>query len=301
MGTVACAGGVVEMSVLVTGARGQLGSDLVALSGTSWGFGSADLDITSPSSVAARVAEFAAVSGESRPAVINSAAYTAVDDAESNVDSAFEVNARGPEILAAECARRDVALVHVSTDYVFSGEGSRPYEPSDVATPATVYGRSKLAGEQAVLAAGGYVVRTAWVYGSGGGNFVKTMLRLEKRHDTLSVVDDQHGSPTWTRHLAGGLLSLADVLGSRDLESRVLHCTGGGDTTWFSFTRAIFTEIGADPSRVKPCGTTEFPRPAPRPAYSVLSDASWRAAGLDPLPHWSDALHDALSTGGFTD
>jgi dTDP-4-dehydrorhamnose reductase len=290
----------VSAQVLVTGARGQLGTDLVALSGTRWGFGSADLDVTSTSSVAARVAEFAAVPTETRPVLINAAAYTAVDAAESDVDGAFAVNARGPEILAAECARHDVALVHVSTDYVFSGDGTRPYEPTDATEPRTVYGRSKLAGEQAVLAAGGHVVRTAWVYGAGGGNFVKTMLRLEKQRETLSVVDDQRGSPTWTRELAGGLLELAEKLGSGDFSERVLHCAGGGDTTWFSFTRAIFAEVGADPSRVNPCRTTEFPRPAPRPAYSVLSDASWRAAGLTPLPPWSTSLHIALSAGGFS-
>lgn len=288
------------MSVLITGARGQLGTDLVALTGTRWGFGSAELDVTSAVDVAATVAEFAAAATETRPVVINAAAYTAVDAAESNVDDAFAVNARGPEILAAECARRDVALVHVSTDYVFSGDGTRPYEPSDATEPRTVYGRSKLAGEQAVLAAGGHVVRTAWVYGSGGGNFVKTMLRLEKTHDTLSVVDDQRGSPTWTRQLAGGLLELAGLLGTGDVAEHLLHCTGGGDTTWFSFTRAIFAEVRADPERVKPCSTTEFPRPAPRPAYSVLSDASWRSAGLTPLPAWPDALRTALATEDFT-
>jgi dTDP-4-dehydrorhamnose reductase len=187
--------------------------------------------------------------------------------------------------------------VHVSTDYVFAGDGVRPYEVGDTPDPRSAYGRTKLAGELAVrelLPDSSYVVRTAWVYGGTGANFVKTMVRLQGERDTVSVVDDQRGSPTWSADLARALVELAR---SKPAPG-IYHCTGGGDTTWFGFTRAIFDELGADPARVLPTTTDAFPRPAPRPAYSVLSDAAWRAAGLSPMPDWRDALHEAFATVG---
>lgn len=278
---------------LVTGAHGQLGSDLVRLTGTPWAYPSAKLDITDAADVHKALTGFADAGGS---VVINTAAYNAVDAAEQDEGRAFEVNARGPGQLATECARRDITCLHVSTDYVFAGDGDRPYEPADPCRPRTAYGRSKRAGEQAVLAAGGHVVRTAWVYGTGGANFVATMLRLERERDTLSVVDDQRGSPTWSADLAAGLLELAGA--DRQLP-RLLHCANGGQTSWCGLAKATFTEIGADPERVRPCGTEEFPRPAPRPAYSVLGDTAWRAAGLSPLPHWRDALRRAFAAGTF--
>jgi dTDP-4-dehydrorhamnose reductase len=183
---------------------------------------------------------------------------------------------------------------------VFPGDAARPYEPSDRTGPRTAYGRTKLAGEERVLAAWrrSWVVRTAWAYGASGGNFVKTMARLERDRDTVSVVDDQHGSPTWTRDLATGLVELADLVTTRrEPAGRVLHGTGGGETTWYGFTRAIFEELGADPGRVRPCPSTEYPRPAPRPAYSVLSGTSWQDAGLTPLRPWREALSAAFAAG----
>src|SRR5262249_10993092 len=186
-------------------------------------------------------------------------------------------------------------------DYVFGGNATQPYEPDSPLGPRSAYGRTKAAGEDAVLGSGAqaWVVRTAWVYGAGGANFVKTMVRLESERDQLSVVDDQYGSPTWSADLAAGLLELAGRIAVGEGPARrVLHCTGGGDTTWFGFARAIFDELGADPDRVRPCTTAEFPRPAPRPAYSVLSDAAWRSAGLPPLPHWRPALTAAFATAG---
>jgi dTDP-4-dehydrorhamnose reductase len=196
-------------------------------------------------------------------------------------------------MLAAVCSSRGVPLIHVSTDYVFAGDASKPYEPADPVGPKTAYGRTKAAGEDAVLGSGAqaWVVRTAWVYGKTGKNFVKTMIRLEGERETLSVVDDQHGSPTWSADLAAGLLELAgQVVDGRGPAQRILHCTGGGATTWCRFTRAIFTELGADPARVNPCTTADYPSPTPRPAYSVLSNASWADAGLTPLRSWEDAL-----------
>ncbi|MGI5504718.1 dTDP-4-dehydrorhamnose reductase [Lentzea sp. CA-135723] len=269
--------------ILVPGGRGQLGHDLAELSSGVRALSSAELDVTKVTA-----ADLAGAT-----AVINCAAYTAVDAAETDEDRAFAVNAVGPGLLAEACASLGIPLVQVSTDYVFSGDGDRPYEPSDPVGPKSAYGRTKLEGERRVLESGGYVVRTSWVYGVGGSNFVKTMASLESSRPSLSVVDDQRGAPTWSRDLAAGLLELASVLPAQ----RLLHATGGGETTWFGFAQAIFEELGADPSRVMPCTTADFPRPAPRPAYSVLSGAAWAAAGLRPLPHWRSALSEAFQAG----
>ena len=288
-----------RLALLIPGGRGQLGSDLATVGahfGTVRAPGSAELDITDGAAIEHALDELRTAEG--RPVVCNAAAYTAVDAAESDVDRAFAVNATGPELLAKACAARDIPLLHVSTDYVFSGDADHPYEPDDPTGPRSVYGRTKLAGEQAVLAAGPatWVVRTAWVYGSAGGNFVKTMARLSRERPELSVVDDQRGSPTWSADLAAGLLSLADAVSAGAFTGpRVLHCAGGGDTTWHGFARAIFAALGADPNRVKPCTTADFPRPAARPAYSILSDASWRAGGLTPLRHWQAALTEFIA------
>lgn len=243
----------------------------------------------------------AAEAAGSSPVVINAAAYTTVDAAESNADKAFAVNALGAELLARSCVDHFVPLVQVSTDYVFSGDARRPYEPDDVTEPRSVYGRSKLAGEQTVLSTHdhAWVVRTGWVYGTSGSNFVKTMIALEGSRETVSVVDDQVGSPTWSADLASGLLQLARaVVGDQKPEQRILHCTGGGRTSWFGFARAVFDELGADPERILPCSSEEFPRPAPRPAFSVLSDSAWRAAGLTPLRPWRQALKAAFTECG---
>ncbi len=200
-------------------------------------------------------------------------------------------------LLAVACGRIGARLLHVSTDYVFAGDASSPY-PEDAPTgPRSAYGRTKLAGEQAVRAAlpdASWVVRTAWVYGATGRNFVKTMVRLAGTGEPVSVVDDQRGSPTWSADLARGLLALA----SSDAPSGIYHCTNGGDTTWYGFARAVFAELGADPDRVRPTTSANFPRPAPRPAYSVLSGAAWLAAGLPPPRPWRDALHEAFRQVG---
>jgi dTDP-4-dehydrorhamnose reductase len=285
-------------ALLVTGAFGQLGSDVRAVATAGGlavvGFGSRQLDITDRTAVDAALDSFA----REHPTgvVVNAAAYTAVDDAEADRDAAYAVNATGPGLLAAAASAAGLGLIHISTDYVFPGDATEPYEPTDPTGPTSVYGASKLAGEQAVLAAhpDAHVVRTAWVYGATGTNFVKTMCRLEAARPTLSVVDDQIGSPTWSADLATGLVELAGA----EVPGGVLHCTNAGATTWFDFARAIFAEIGADPERVRPTSSAEFRRPAPRPAYSVLSGRSWAAAGLTPLRPWSDALHAAFTSVG---
>jgi dTDP-4-dehydrorhamnose reductase len=289
---------VAELALLVTGGHGQLGTDLAALGarfGTVRAPGSAELDITSDTAVRGAIAELADVAGTTgrHPVVVNAAAYTAVDAAETDEGTAHLVNAHGPALLARTCAEFGVPLIHVSTDYVFAGDATRPYEPGDPTGPRSVYGHTKLAGEQAVLAGAerAWVVRTAWLYGATGGNFVKTIIRLEGERASLSVVDDQRGSPTWSRDLAAGLLDLAGrIAEGRPPAERVLHRTGAGETTWFGLARAVFEELGADPERVLPCTTADFPRPAPRPAYSVLSDRTWLAAGLVPALPWRTAL-----------
>ncbi|SDP04193.1 dTDP-4-dehydrorhamnose reductase [Nakamurella panacisegetis] len=291
------------IALFVTGARGQLGSDLMAGAAEAGipaiGAGSGRLDITDAAAVETALAEFAAgLPVGTRGIVVNCAAYTAVDAAETDESGAFAVNVTGPENLARSAAAHGLGMIHVSTDYVFPGDATSPYEVDDPTGPRSVYGVTKLAGEQAVRAAhpGAHVVRTAWVYGAGGPNpnFVKTMALLESKHDTITVVDDQRGSPTWSADLASGLLELA----AADLPGGVLHATGGGETTWWGLARAVFAELGADPDRVRPTTSDQFVRPAPRPAYSVLSPAAWVAAGLSPLPPWRDALAAAFAAHG---
>jgi dTDP-4-dehydrorhamnose reductase len=291
------------LSLLVPGGHGQLGRELAERASVVLAPGSAELDVTDAGAVISAVKELAevAIADGLSPVVINAAAYNAVDAAETDTARAFAVNGDGPRLLAAACAASNVPLVHVSTDYVFPGDADRPYETDDVVRPKTAYGATKAAGESAVLGSGAraWVVRTAWVYGAYGGNFVKTMVKLAASRDTLSVVDDQRGCPTWTGDLADGLLALAtQIAAGSGPSARILHCAGGGETTWFGFARAIFEELGLDPSRVSPCTTEEFPRPAPRPEYSVLSDRAWREAGLPPMRPWREALATAFAEHG---
>src|SRR4051812_35332272 len=173
--------------------------------------------------------------------VVNCAAYTGVDAAETDEDTALEINAHGPAILAEECARTGARLLQVSTDYVFAGHASAPYDEKTRPAPRTVYGRTKAAGEQAVLTSGAdaFVVRTAWLYGVVGTNFVKTMARLARERETVDVVDDQLGAPTWTLHLARALVAL----GVADVPAGIWHCTNAGEATWYVFARAVFAEL----------------------------------------------------------
>ena len=296
-----------SLALLVTGMGGQLSTDLVEVVRPlpdvpfCRGLTIDDLDITDSFAVTDTVAEWARVvrsdSSAHRLVVVNAAAYTAVDAAESDEETAFAVNAAAPALLATACAKVGAQLVHVSTDYVFPGDrvGGPPYEVDDETGPRSAYGRTKLAGELAVrelLPDASWVVRTAWVYGATGGNFVKTMARLQAERETVSVVADQTGSPTWSRDLARGLYALV----REDAAAGTYHCTNRGETTWHGFTQAIFAELGADPARVLPTTTDAFPRPAPRPAYSVLSTRAWDDAGLPRLPGWREALAEAFAT-----
>ncbi|GAB20882.1 dTDP-6-deoxy-L-lyxo-4-hexulose reductase [Gordonia polyisoprenivorans NBRC 16320 = JCM 10675] len=308
-------------TVWLLGAAGQLGTALRAQAGADIALvplTSADVDLADASSIRSALAGV-----REGDVVLNTAAYTAVDQAESEPEKAAAVNAVAPGILAEITAASSAWLIHVSTDYVFAGTGMRaqPLEPDDTepddtepddtepddtepddtgpeSTPPSVYGATKLAGERAVLAAdpSSTIVRTAWVYTGGpdSPDFVGTMRRLEQSRDTVSVVDDQVGSPTYAPDLAAGLWELTRHGHRTPVAGAILHATNAGAVTWYAVARAVFAGVGADPDRVRPCTTAEFPRPAPRPAYSVLSPRSWRHAGLTPLREWSVALADAL-------
>jgi len=296
----------VSLALLVTGAGGQLGTDVLDQVRSSRdvfarGLRRADLDVADAFAVQDMVLGWERIVRSDNPdhrlVVVNCAAYTAVDAAETDEETAYAVNAAAPALLATACDKVGARLIHVSTDYVFPGDATTPYDVDDETGPRSAYGRTKLAGEMAVreiLPTSSYVVRTAWVYGATGANFVKTMVRLERERETVSVVDDQRGSPTWSRDLARGLIALA----SSDAAAGTYHATNAGDTTWHGFTQAIFEELGADPARVLPTTSEAFPRPAPRPAYSVLSARAWEQAGLPALPGWREALAEAFRTEG---
>ena len=278
---------------LVTGARGMLGRDLVALlegeGEDAAGYGHRELDITDP------VAVRATLSQRQPAVVINCAAWTAVDDAEAHEDAALQVNGRAVADLAAACADYGSLLVQVSTDYVFDGESRRPYGEGDPPSPRTAYGRSKLAGEQAVLdllAGGGsaYIVRTAWLYGAHGPNFVRTMIELERRRPAIDVVHDQNGQPSWTVDVAAQIIALV----RSGAANGVYHVTSSGETTWFGLTREVFALLGTDPSRVRATTSEAYPRPAVRPSYSVLGHDGWAKAGLAPIDDWRNALRRAF-------
>ncbi|RPF37187.1 dTDP-4-dehydrorhamnose reductase [Streptomyces sp. TLI_185] len=278
---------------LITGAGGMLGQDVLAqLDRAGKRYVALDrkaLDLTDADAVTAAVTEH-------RPAVVvNCAAWTAVDDAETRENEALRINGDGPRNLAAACARTGAVLLHVSTDYVFAGDADKPYAEDAPTAPRSAYGRTKLAGEKAVLGIErGYVVRTAWLYGAGGPNFVRTMIKLEGVKDTLDVVDDQRGQPTWTLDLADRLVRLGHAALTGTAPAGIYHATSGGETTWHGLTQEIFRLLGADPDRVRPTTSAAYVRPAPRPAYSVLGHDRWAAAGIEPIRDWRQALHEAF-------
>ncbi|MDX6388986.1 MAG: dTDP-4-dehydrorhamnose reductase [Streptosporangiaceae bacterium] len=276
---------------LITGAAGMLGRDLVSVlergGETVTALTRAELDITDGAAVRDALRHW-------RPAVVaNCAAWTAVDAAETSEDAALRLNGQAVADLAVACAAAGVRLIQPSTDYVFDGQARRPYAEDDVPAPGTAYGRTKLAGEQAVLDrldGTGYVVRTAWLYGAHGPNFVRTMIRLEQQRPDLDVVDDQHGQPTWTMDVADRIVALV----SSGAPAGVYHATSSGETTWFGLAQEVFRLLGADPDRVRPVGSAAYVRPAPRPAYSVLGHDAWSRAGLSPIGDWRLALRQAF-------
>jgi dTDP-4-dehydrorhamnose reductase len=297
------------MKVLVTGAGGQLGTDVVdALAGRVPTGGRAGdpatgrLGLRSPCDVIAadharldvadRGAVLGVVEGVRPDVVVHAAAWTAVDACEGDPDRAFAVNALGTRHVAEAARRFGAHVVYVSTDYVFDGTSTRPYVEWDRTNPMSVYGRSKLGGELE-LDPGSTVVRTSWVCGAHGANMVRTVLRLAAQPGSLRFVDDQRGSPTFTADLAGVVAVLAT-----DRLPGTFHVTNSGVTSWYGFAREVLAGAGHDPDRVEPVATAELdpPRPAPRPANSVLDNAALRLMGMAPLPDWRDALARLLAT-----
>ena len=276
--------------MLITGAGGQVGR-LLAGEAPRHGYQvraltHRDFDITDPE------AAFRQVRGGDL--VVNCAAFTNVDAAESEPETARAVNAVGPGNLARACAAAGARLIHLSTDYVFGGDLRRPYEISDQTGPLSVYGRTKLDGELAVHAElpEAHVVRTSWVYTGGAGtDFVAVMRKLAETDRTIDVVSDQTGSPTYARDLVGALLQIA----AGGVHAPVLHAANAGAASRFDQARAVFELVGADPERVRPVGTDTVPRPARRPVFSALGMAESVRAGLHPLRPWRDALQAALA------
>ena len=279
------------MKILITGAYGMLGSDLreVLKNHELIVTGSKDLDITNEENVIDFIDE------NSPDIVINAAAYTAVDDCETNYDEAYAVNAIGPKNLAIACKKQDVPLVHISTDYVFDGSKRTPLLENDALGPQSAYGKTKLEGEKFIQEYTDkyFILRTAWLYGIHGNNFVQTMLSLAENHDEITVVDDQIGSPTYSLDLA---VSIANLLNSD--KYGIYHLTNEGECSWYEFSKRIFELSNVD-VKVLPVTTEEFPRPAPRPHYSVLSNQKWIKAGFPPMRKYEEALSDYLSLYNF--
>ena len=279
--------------LLVTGAKGMLGQAVVAAaeksSDQTLALGRSELDITDAAAVATAIEQF------EPDALINCAAWTDVDGAEAEEAAATEINGSGAANLAAACTRNGVRLVHVSTDYVFDGSATEPYLESDPVSAQSAYSRSKLAGEVAIEAAGGdyAIVRTAWLFGAGGSNFVDTMLRLGAEREQIEVVTDQIGCPTWTGHLAPALIACA----AAD-ETGIFHAVGGGRCSWFDLASETIALAGLS-CKVEPTTTESFPRPAPRPAFSVLG--SERGGEAIVLPDWHEGLRGYLAAAGVID
>lgn len=283
------------LRLAVIGTQGQLARSLAELSGDGVSvtcIGRPLLDLAQPETVAA------ALDGLPADILVNAAAYTAVDRAESDPDPAFRINRDGAAAVAAICARRDLPLIHLSTDYVFDGTKVGAWRETDACHPQTVYGASKLAGEQAVLAAcpAAVILRTAWLHSPFGSNFVKTMLRLSMERDRLRVVADQHGSPTYAPDLAVAIVAMARRLaGPRDSTlSGIFHLAGAGETTWHGLAVTTMAMAGRG-VLVDPITTAEYPTPARRPANSVLDTAKIEAVYGLRLPPWQEGVRQGVA------
>ncbi len=279
------------MRILVTGVKGQLGFDVVneitKRGMEAVGVDVEEMDITDPEAVDK------VITGAKVDAVIHCAAYTAVDAAEDNPEVCMKVNKEGPRNIATTCKKLGIKMLYISTEYVFNGEGERPWVPEDQPAPLSVYGRSKYEGEQEIqkILDDFFIVRISWAFGVNGKNFVRTMLNLSKTRDALNVVNDQIGSPTYTYDLARLLVDIiqTDKYG-------IYHATNEGFCSWYEFACAIFKEAGIDKMKVSPVTTAEYPAAkAKRPANSRMSKEKLINAGFKPLPTWQDALHRYIS------
>ncbi len=277
------------MKILVTGAKGQLGYDLIneleKRGHTAVGFDIDDMDITNDINVSNTLRNV------NPDGVIHCAAWTAVDAAETNEEQCRSVNAQGTRNIAKICKELDCKLIYISTDYVFSGEGDTPWNPDDERNPINVYGRTKYEGELAVEELEKYfIVRIAWVFGVNGKNFIKTVLNLAKTHDTLNFINDQIGTPTYTYDLSRLLVDMieSDKYG-------IYHATNeGGFISWYDFVLEILKQAGIDGKTVNPVTSEQFVTPAKRPHNSRMNKQKLRDNGFVPLPDWKDAVHRYL-------
>lgn len=275
------------MKILITGAYGMLGSDLreTLKDNELIVTGSKDLDITNENKVLKFIQE------KKPEIVINAAAYTNVDNCETDYDRAYLVNAIGPKNLAMACNKLNIPLIHISTDYIFDGNKKTPLTEEDKLGPKTAYGKTKLEGEKFIQDNTNkyFILRTAWLFGLHGKNFVKTMLNLSKTNKELKVVNDQIGCPTYSYDLA---ISIKELLNSN--KYGIYHLTNKGEISWYNFAKKIF-EFNNININVIPVNTEQFPRPAPRPHYSVLSNQKWINSGFTPMRNYEDALKSYLS------
>lgn len=285
-------------SILVFGRNGQVGSELtraLRAIGDVTALGRAELDLTNPDAIRA------IIRAAKPDVIVNAAAYTAVDKAESEPELAMQINAVAPGVMAEEALRLGALLVHYSTDYVFDGAKPAAYTESDIPNPLNVYGRTKLAGEQAIQATGAahYILRTSWVYAAKGANFLNTILRLARERPELRIVNDQTGAPTWARAIADLTARLlAAGIRSKEPSYGLYHLTASGAVTWFGFAQAILAEaqqtLGLVPPRLIPITTTEYPLPARRPANSRLDTTKLTATfGIKPAP-WQEMLAQCM-------
>lgn len=292
--------------ILVTGKDGQVGFELQRVLGelgTVIAVGRAECDLARPDAIRALI-------GKVNPdIVVNPAAYTAVDKAESDRDLAYAVNADAAQVLAHECARRDALLIHYSTDYVFDGKKDGPYSEDDATGPHSIYGKSKLAGEEAIRAVGGkhLILRTSWVFGVHGANFLKTILRLAAERDSLRIVADQFGAPTSARMIADATAAILRGLKDPVLQGAApacgtYHLAAAGETSWHGYAefvvrnaRELGMVLALDPSAIAPIATADYPLPAPRPSNSLLNTSKLQSTFGVGLPDWKTGVTDVLN------
>ena len=277
------------MPLLIFGATGQVATEIRARCPQARVLSRSEADLADPEACAARIADLAP------EAVINAAAYTAVDRAEEEEELAGVINGEAPGAMAAACAGLGIPFVHISTDYVFAGNGTDPWAPGDATAPLGAYGRTKLAGERAVMAAGGAsaILRTSWVFSAHGTNFLKTMLRLGESRDRLTIVADQIGGPTPARAIAEACLTIADRLVAEPGKAGIYHFSGAPDASWADFAREIFACAGIT-CAVEDIPTTAYPTPAARPLNSRMDCSATEAAFGIPRPDWRAATADAV-------
>lgn len=280
------------MNILITGCNGQLGNEIQLLQKEQaqhqwFNTDVANLDITNQEMVERFVAE------NRIDGIINCAAYTAVDKAESDNTLCAAINAEAPAYLAQSVAKRDGWMIHVSTDYVFDGTNHTPYVETDTPCPNSIYGNTKLEGELNVqnFCPNSMIIRTAWLYSTFGNNFVKTMIRLGKEREELGVIYDQIGSPTYARDLARIIFTAID----KGIKPGIYHFSNEGVSSWYDFTKAIHRLAGINTCKVKPLRTCEYPTPAQRPAYSVLNKTKLKETYNIEIPYWEDSLRECIA------